>query len=99
MWIWLSRYHADLVRQGDTSEDAMRYGDIQRIALPWFLPIGGMVICAIVAELVAGPPGVEARIVLALLFGLPGLLGMTHAMGTYLFAAIRADLRRKRRAS
>lgn len=98
MWTWLCRYHADLIRQGDTSEDAMRYGDIQRIALPWFLLMGGMIICAVVAELVAGPSA-KARIVIVLLFGLPSVLGMIHGMGAYLFAAIRADLRRKRRAS
>jgi len=96
MWTWLKQYQADLVRRGTASQDAARYGEIQRIALPWLLPLGGMVIVAIVADLLAGPKAYWVNILAAVLLGLPALIGLLYATGTYLFAAFRANLHKRR---
>lgn len=97
MWMWLRKYHADLVRRGTASEDSARYGEIQQIALPWLAPLVAMVIVAIVAEPLAGPHAYWITICSALLLGLPAILGTTYATATYLIAGFRAD-RNKRRA-
>lgn len=99
MWTWLKQYQAELVRRGTASEDGARYGEIQRIALPWLLPLGGMVIVAIVAELLAGPNTYWVNIFAALLLGLPAMLGIAYATGTFLIAAFRADLQKRRSSS
>ena len=96
MWTWLKKYHADLIRRGTASEDAARYGEIQRIALPWLVPLVGMVIVAIVAEPLAGPNAYWVTIFGALLLGLPAMLGIFYATTAYLIASLRAD-RKKRR--
>lgn len=96
MWKRLARYHADLNRRGAQSQDAARYGEVNEIAFPWFLPLGAMVLGAIAAEAFAKPIAQKVQIVLALLLGLPTILGMTYATCTYLFAAVRADARRRR---
>ncbi len=97
MWTGLKKYHADLVRRGTASEDAARYGEIQRIALPWLAPLVSMVIVAMVADPLAVPHAYWITICAALLLGLPAMLGITYATATYLIAALRAD-RNKRRA-
>jgi len=99
MWTWLTQYQADLVRRGTASQDAARYGEIQGIALPWLLPLGGMVIVAIVADLLAGPDAYWVNILAALLLGLPAMIGMLYATGAYLIAAFRADLQKGRTSS
>lgn len=99
MWTWLKQYQAYLVRRGTASQDAARYGEIQRIALPWLLPLGGMVIVAIVADLFAGPNAYWVNILAAVLLGLPAMIGMLSATGTYLIAALRADLQKRRTSS
>jgi hypothetical protein len=97
MWSWAGRYHASLIRRGNASDDGARYGEIQSIALPWLLALGAMVICSVVAELLpVGPMAWQVQLGIVLLVGVPATLGMIYAMGVYLFAAIRAD-RRKRR--
>lgn len=97
MLLGLKRYHADLVERGKSSRDAARYGEVQRIALPWLIPLMGMVIVAMVADPIGGPHAYWITICAALLLGLPALLGMSYATATYLIACFRAD-RRKRRA-
>lgn len=97
MWTGPKKYHADLVRRGTASEDAARYGEIQRIALPWLAPLVGMVIVAMVADPLAGPHAHWITTFAALLLGLPAILGITYATTTYLIAGLRAD-RNKRRA-
>jgi hypothetical protein len=72
-----------------------RYFEVQRIALPWLLLLLGVMVVAVFADALAGPNG---RIGAVLLLGLPTLLGMFFAMGTYLFAVIRADVRKHRLA-
>jgi hypothetical protein len=91
MWTGLKKYHADLVRRGTASEDSARYGEIQRIALPWLAPLVGMVIVAMVADPLAGPHAYWITICAALLLGLPAMLGITYATATYLIAGLRAD--------
>lgn len=99
MWTRLKKYHADLVRRGTASQDVARYGEIQRIALPWLLPLGGMIIVAIVADPLAGPDAYWVTILAALLLGLPAMFGMLYATGTFLIAGFRADLQKRRKSS
>lgn len=96
MWTWLRKYHADLVRRGTASEDAARFGEIQRIALPWLLPLVGLVFVAIVADPLAGPSAYWVTILAVLLLGLPAMLGVLYATTTYLIAGFRADRNRRR---
>ncbi|MBU2377940.1 MAG: hypothetical protein KJ824_02150 [Alphaproteobacteria bacterium] len=71
---------------------------MQRIALPWLLPLGCMVIVAVVAESFQGTHAYWVTILAVVMLGLPAMLGMMYAMITYLLAGFRAD-RQKRRAS
>lgn len=98
MWKLLTRYHAALLHKGAISEDAMRYFEVQEIAHPWVLLLWPMLACGIGSEFLLGPNDV-VRIAIAVVFGVPMTLGLTYATGTYLFAALRADLRRKRGSS
>lgn len=98
MWTGIKKYHADLVRRGTASEDAGRYSEVLIIALPWLLPLVGMVIVAIVADPLVGPLAYWITIFAALLLGVPAMLGISYATATYLIAALRAD-RGKRRTS
>lgn len=96
MWTGFKKYHADLVRRGTASEDAARYGELQSIALPWLVPLVGMVIVAIIADTLAGPQAHWITICAALLLGLPALLGISYASVTYLIAGLRADQSKRR---
>lgn len=91
MWMRLRKYHADIVRRGTASENAGRYSEIQRIALPWLAPLAAMVIVAMVADPLAGPNAYWVTIIAVLLLGLPAMLGMLYATTTYLIAGVRAD--------
>ena len=97
MWKSLKKYNAALLHKGAISEGAMRYLDLRQIALPWMLLNCAMVLCVIGAEFLFGP-NAFIRIAIVVLIGVPSLLGLIHATSTYLFAAIRADLRRRRRS-
>ena len=98
MWTRLKRYHATLVQRGADSADLARYGEVQGIALPWLLALFPMVIVGMVADGLAGPHAESVRIGVALVLGLPILIGVLHAMGAYLFGAVRADVRKHRRS-
>lgn len=99
MWTWLKQYHSDLIRRGTASRDVARYGEIQRIAFPWLLPLCGMVIVAAATEPLAVRNAYWINIFAALLLGLPAMLGMLYATGAFLIAALRADLRKRRTSS
>lgn len=90
----LSSYFANLYRRGAASEPHARYGELNRIALPWFAPLAGLVVVGFVAE--ALPPAPAAVVVVAAvaLIGLPALLGMIAAMTVYFIGGLRADRKR-----
>lgn len=98
MFTWLARYHASLLRAGATAPSATHYANVQRLAVPWFLALLGMIFGTLIADAVSGPSQ-RVRATIGLLLGLPIFIGMTHALGTYLFGAIRSDLRGKRSRS
>lgn len=98
MQTWLKRYHIALVRRGAISEDLVRYGEVQAIALPWLLALFPMIIVGMVADRLAGPHAQWARIGVVLVIGVPLLIGMFHATGAYLFGAVRADMHKHRRS-
>ena len=89
----LSRCFANLYRRGVASEPHARYGELNRIALPWFVPLAGLVVVGIAAE--ALPPAHAAVVVVVAvaLIGLPALLGMIAAMAVFLVGGFRADRR------
>jgi hypothetical protein len=90
----LSSYFANLYRRGAASEPHARYGELSRIALPWFVPLAGLVGVGIAAE--ALPPAHAAAVVAAAvaLIGAPALLGMIAAMAVFFVGGFRADRRR-----
>ena len=95
MWKSLKKYNAALLHKGAISEGAMRYHEMRVIADPWMLLMGAMVGCGLGLELLLGP-NAHVRTAIVVLIGFPSLLGMLHATCTYLFGAIRADIRRRR---
>jgi hypothetical protein len=88
----LKEYHESLLSAGATSRPAERLFHVQSIAFPWFLPLLGVIIVAVAGEIAIGS---EARAVAAALC-LPSLAGLTYAFATFMYSAVRADIRRLR---
>lgn len=90
------RYHQGLLRQGETSSDLLRSLEIQQIAWPWACALLGLVGVLMAAELFGGTVGRIATNFVAPLIGIPILVGLFYAIGTYAYAALRADMVRRK---
>jgi hypothetical protein len=92
MWQRIKKYHASLLSAGAALDPSERLFHVQSLAFPWFLPVLGAIVVAVAVELAIGS---EARFVAALLC-VPSLVGLTYALATFMYSAVRADIRRLR---
>ena len=90
----LSRYFASLYRRGAASAPHARYGELNRIALPWVVPLAGLVLVGFAAETLPPAPATVIVVAAVALIGVPAVLGMTAAMMVFFIGGLRADRRR-----
>ncbi len=93
---WIKRYHAGLVQRGETVPDNRRYGQVQIIAGPWMIGLLITIVGTAVIEPFTSGASWGVRVAITLSIMVPLIVGMIYSMCVFLFAAIRADVRRHR---
>ena len=81
----IARYHQYLIRKGKASKPEFWYFGVTEVAIPWWLPVVALLLWVVVFN-----PSDGLRVMVSLGVGIPALVGMVYAMGTYLASAIRA---------
>jgi hypothetical protein len=90
----IMQYYPSLYRRGAASEPHARYGELNRIPLPWFVPLAGLVLVGFAAETLPPAPAAAVMVAAVALIGVPAVLGMTVAMTVFFIGGLRADRRR-----
>lgn len=85
---WVADYHHHLVRKGKSSKPEFWYFGVNAVAIPWWLAIGSLLLWVVIFK-----PSDGLRAIVSLGVGIPVLVGMFYAMGTYLVSAIQAHHR------
>lgn len=82
---WIARYHQYLTSKGKTSKPEFWYFGVNEVAIPWWLPVGALLLWVVIFN-----PSDGLRVMVSLGVGIPALVGMVYAMGTYLVSSIQA---------
>ena len=82
---WIARYQQYLIRKGKASKPEFWYFGVNEVAIPWWLPFVALLLWVVIFN-----PSDGLRVMVSLGVGIPALVGMVYAMGTYLASAIRA---------
>ena len=83
---WVSQYHHYLIRKGKTSKPEVWYFGVSDVSIPWWLLIVALLLWVVVFD-----PSDGLRVIVSLGVGIPALVGMLYAMGTYLVSATQAQ--------
>lgn len=88
MLSWIKTYHAYLCAKGAETPPLSRYMGIQSIAMPWWLPLIG-----VLAWCICFNPPDGLRVLVTCIVGIPTVGGMIYAMLVYGISGIRQDMR------
>ena len=69
-----------------------RYFGVQGVAMPWLAPLFGLIVWGLVFD-----PADDLRKAVALVVGVPAVLGTLYAMTTYMLGGFMADWSRRKK--
>lgn len=90
LWRWFLNYRLGIIARAER-DGSPNIGSVQMVMLPWVVPLIALTVLAVVLD---PPEGIRQGIALAV--GIPALIGMAYAGGTYCWASIKAERRKPR---
>lgn len=86
-WRWFVNYRLNIIARAER-DGSPNIGSVQMVMIPWVLPLMGVTVLVMIFD---PPEGLRAA--MTLIVGIPAILGMMYAGGTYLWASLTAERR------